>query len=168
MFNSIGWVSNCYEVHNRKEQMTHGKANGQHRSRQVLAVDGKKDERQTGREGQQENHPRSGGTGIVLRPAKVIRCYTSCSSNDQRRETELAPLFADDEAEARHGQHLENGADDVHHRRDGLRPQNVIRRGDGKPNEIREHHQQKEEKPPKVKAEAVAGILYNIHFQINT
>ena len=73
----------------------------------------------------------------------------------------------DDEAEARHGQHLENGAEDVHHRRDGLRTQNVIRRGEGKPDEIRGHHQQEKEQPPNVEAETVAGILYDIHFQIN-
>ena len=73
----------------------------------------------------------------------------------------------DDEAEARHGQHLENGAEDVHHWRYGLHPQDVIRRGEGKPDEIREHHQQEKEETPKVKAETVAGGVYNIHFQIN-
>lgn len=73
----------------------------------------------------------------------------------------------DNEAEARHGQHLKNGTDDVHRRRDGLRPQNVIRRGEGKPDEIREHHQQEEEQAPKVEAEAVARDMYDIHFQRN-
>ena len=73
----------------------------------------------------------------------------------------------DDETEACHGQHLANGADDVHHRRDGLRPQDVIRRGDGKPDEIRRHHQQEKEQPPNVEAETVARCAYSIHFQIN-
>ena len=73
----------------------------------------------------------------------------------------------DDEAEAGNGQDLEHGADDVHHRCDGLRPQDVIRRGEGKPDEIREHHQQEEKQAPRVEAETVVRGVYDIHFQTN-
>ena len=122
--------------------MAHHETGGQQHGRQVLPVDGKEDEHQTRRNGQQENHPRSDDAGIVQQPADVIDCYTGNSRNDPRRKQGLAPLFVDDETEARHGQHLENGADDVHHRRDGRRAKNVIRRGDGKPDEVRRHYQQ--------------------------
>ena len=43
----------------------------------------------------------------------------------------------------------------IHHRRDRICPQYVVWRGNGKPDEVREHHQQEEEKSRKVKAETV-------------
>ena len=61
----------------------------------------------------------------------------------------------DNEAEARDGQHLEHGADGVHHRRDRIRAQDVVRCGNGEPDEVGEHHQQEEEQTPRIKAEAV-------------
>lgn len=61
----------------------------------------------------------------------------------------------DDEAETSDGQHLEHGSDGVHHRRDRIRAQDVVRCGDGEPYEVGEHHQQKEDQAPRVKAEAV-------------
>ena len=41
-------------IHHPEHTVAHCKAGGQHHGRQVFAVDGKKDECQTGREGQQE------------------------------------------------------------------------------------------------------------------
>ena len=35
------------------------------------------------------------------------------------------------------------------------------------PDEVWEHHQQEELQSPKVEAETVAGVVYDIHFQIN-
>ena len=61
----------------------------------------------------------------------------------------------DDEAEARDGQDLEHGADGVHHRRGRIRAQDVVRCGNGEPDEIGEHHQQEEEQAPRIKAETV-------------
>ncbi len=61
----------------------------------------------------------------------------------------------DDEAEARNGQHLEHGSDGVHHRRDRIHTQDVVRCGNGKPDEVGEHHQQEEDQAPRVEAETV-------------
>ena len=63
----------------------------------------------------------------------------------------------DNEAEARDGQHLEHGANGVHHWRDRIRAQDVVRCGNGEPDEVGEHYQQEEEQAPRVKAEAVLG-----------
>ena len=41
------------------------------------------------------------------------------------------------------------------------------RKNSSKPDEIGEHHQQEEEQSPRVKTEAVARVLYDIHSQIN-
>ena len=43
-----------HKIHNRENQMAYGKRCGEEDGREVLPVDGKEDERQTGREGQQE------------------------------------------------------------------------------------------------------------------
>lgn len=67
----------------------------------------------------------------------------------------FASALMDDEAEARDGQDLEHGADGVHHWRGRIRAQDVVRCGNGEPDEVGEHHQQEEEQAPKVEAEAV-------------
>lgn len=43
-----------HKIHDRKHQMTRGKRRGEQDGQEVLPVGGEKDERQTGREGQQE------------------------------------------------------------------------------------------------------------------
>lgn len=73
----------------------------------------------------------------------------------------------DDEAKAGNSQHLEHGADGVRHGCGRIRAQDVVRCGNGKPDEVGEHHQQEEEQAPKVEAEAVARDMYDIHFQRN-
>lgn len=78
--------SYLYKVHHPESQVAHRENSSKQDSREVLPVDGKKDERQAGREGQQE----------------------------------------DDEAEACDGQHLEHGADGVHHWRGRIRAQDVV------------------------------------------
>ena len=61
----------------------------------------------------------------------------------------------DDEAEVRDGQDLEHGADGVRHGCGRIRAQGVVRCGNGKPDEVGEHHQQEEEQAPWVEAETV-------------
>ena len=64
-------------------------------------------------------------------------------------------LSLDNEAEARDGQDLEHGANGVHHWRDRIRAQDVVRCGNGEPDEVGEHHQQEEEQAPRIKTETV-------------
>lgn len=67
----------------------------------------------------------------------------------------FAFVIMDNEAEARDGQDLEHGTDGVHHWRDRIRAQDVVRCGNGEPDEVGEHHQQEEEQAPRVEAETV-------------
>ena len=67
----------------------------------------------------------------------------------------FAFALTDDETEARDGQDLEHGTNGVHHWRDRIRAQDVVRCGNGKPDEVGEHHQQEEEQAPRVEAETV-------------
>ena len=134
-------------------------AQRKHRSKQdgreVLPFDGKEDERQAGRDGQQENDNGVYIGRVIQRPSDVINCDANNCSDNKWRKTKFASVFMDNEAEARDGQHLEHGADGVHHRRDRIRAQDVVRCGNGEPDEVGEHHQQEEEQAPRVKAETV-------------
>ena len=144
-----------HKIHDRENQMAYGKRRGEENCREVLAVGGKKDERQTGREGQQEDDDGVHIGCVIERPADVIDCDTNNCGDNQGRKAKFASVIMDDEAEARDGQHLEHGANGVHHWRDRIRAQDVVRCGNGKPDEIGEHHQQEEEQAPRVEAETV-------------
>ena len=102
--------------------MTHRKHRSEQHCREALSVGGEKDERQAGREGQQEDDPSVGNAGIVQYPAEVIDGNTDDCGNDQWRETELAPFFVDEKAEARNGQDLANRSNHIHHRRNRIGP----------------------------------------------
>ena len=147
--------------------MAHGKRCGEEDCREILAVGGEKNERQAGRDSQQEDDDGAHIGRVIEHPSDVIDCDTNNCSDNQGRKAKFASALWDDEAEARDGQHLEHGADGVRHWRDRIRAQDVVRCGNGKPDKVWEHHQQEKEKPPKVEAETVAGILYDIHFQRN-
>ena len=136
-------------------------AQRKHRSKQdgqeVFPVGGKEDERQAGREGQQEDDDGVHIGCVIERPADVIYSDTNNCGDNQGRKAKFASVIMDDEAEARDGQHLEHGTDGVHHWRDRIRAQDVVRCGNGKPDEVGEHHQQEDEQAPRVKAETVLG-----------
>ena len=135
--------------------MAHGKHRSKYHCREVLPVDGKKDERQAGREVQQEDDDGTHIGRVIQRPSNVIDCDANNCGDNQGRKAKFAAALMDDEAEARNGQHLEHGADGVHHRRDRIRAQDVVWCGDGKPDEVGEHHQQEEEQAPRIEAETV-------------
>lgn len=147
--------------------MAQGKRCGEEDCRQILPFGGEEDERQTGRDCQQEDDDGAHIGRVIEHPSDVIDCDTNNCGDDKWRETKFASVFTDDEAEARDGQHLEHGADGVHRWRDRIRAQDVVRCGNGKPDEVGEHHQQEEKQAPKVEAEAVARDMYDIHFQTN-
>ena len=135
--------------------MAHRKNRSKQDGREVLPFDGKEDERQAGRDGQQENDNGVYIGRVIERPSNVIDCDTNNCSDNKWRKTKFASVFMDDEAEARDGQDLEHGADGVHHWRGRIRAQDVVRCGKGEPDEIGEHHQQEEEQAPRVEAETV-------------
>lgn len=135
--------------------MAHRKHRGEEDGREVLPVDGKEDERQAGRNSQQENDNGGHFGRVIQRPPNVINCDANNCSNNQGRKAKFASVIMDNEAEARDGQDLEHGADGVHHWRDRIRAQDVVRCGNGEPDEVGEHHQQEEEQAPRVEAETV-------------
>lgn len=147
--------------------MAHGKRCGEEDCRQILPVGGEKNERQAGRDGQQEDDDGAHIGRVIEHPSDVIDCDTNNCGDDKWRETKFASVFTDDEAEARDGQHLEHGADGVRHGCGRIRAQDVVRCGNGKPYKVGKHHQQKEEQSTKVEAETVAGVVYGVHFQMN-
>lgn len=135
--------------------MAHREHRGEEDRREVLPVDGKEDERQAGREGQQEDDDGVHIGCVIQHPSDVINCDANNCSDNKWRKTKFASVIMDNEAEARDGQDLEHGADGVHHWRGRIRAQDVVRRGNGEPDEIGEHHQQEEEQAPRIKAETV-------------
>ena len=147
--------------------MAHGKCCGEEDCREILPVGGEKNERQAGRDSQQEDDGGAHIGRVIEPPSDVIDCDTNNCSDNQGRKAKFASALWDDEAEARDGQHLEHGADGVRHGCGRIRAQDVVRCGNGKPDEVGEHHQQEEEQAPKVEAEAVARDVYDIHFQRN-
>ena len=144
-----------HKIHDRENQMAHGKSCGEEDCRKVLAVGGEKDKRQTGREGQQEDDEGVYIGRAIQHPSDVINCDANNCSDNKWRKTKFASVIMDNEAEARDGQDLEHGANGVHHWRDRIRAQDVVRCGNGKPDEVGEHHQQEEEQAPRVEAETV-------------
>ena len=144
-----------HKVHHRKHQMAYGKNRSKYHCREVLPIDGEQDERQAGREGQQEDDDGTHIGRVIQRPSNVIDCDANNCGDNQGRKAKFAAALMDDETEARDGQDLEHGADGIHHRRDRIRAQDVVRCGNGEPYEVGEHHQQEEEQAPRVKAEAV-------------
>ena len=147
--------------------MTHRKHRGKQNRREVLAVGGEEDERQTGRDGQQEDDDGAHIGRVIEHPSDIIDCNTNNCSDNQERKAKFASALLDDEAKAGNSQHLEDGANGIHHWRDRIRAQDVVRRGNGKPDEVGEHHQQEEKQAPRVEAETVVRGVYDIHFQIN-
>ncbi len=144
-----------HKIHNRENQMAYGKRCGEEDGQEVFPVGGKKDERQAGREGQQEDDDGAHIGCVIERPADVIYCDTNNCGDNQGRKAKFASVIMDDEAEAGDGQDLEHGADGVHHWRDRIRAQDVVRCGNGEPDEIGEHHQQEEEQAPRIEGETV-------------
>lgn len=104
-----------HKIHDRENQMAYGKRRGEENCREVLAVGGKKDERQTGREGQQEDDGGAHIGRVIQRPSDVVDCDANNCSDNMWRKTKFTSVFMDNEAEARDGQDLEHGADGVHH-----------------------------------------------------
>ena len=147
--------------------MTHGKNSGEEGCRDVPAVGGEEDERQTGRDGQQEDDDGAHIGRVIEHPSDIIDCNTNNCSDNQERKAKFASALLDDEAKAGNSQHLEDGANGIHHWRDRIRAQDVVRRGNGKPDEVGEHHQQEEKQASRVEAETVVRGVYDIHFQIN-
>ena len=98
--------------------MTHCKHRSEYHRRQVLAVGGEKNERQAGREGQQEDDDGVHIGRVIEYPSDVIDCYTNNCSDNQGGKSKFAPVFMDDEAETCDGQDLEHGADGIYHWRD--------------------------------------------------
>ena len=143
------------KIHNRENQMAYGKRCGEEDGQEVFPVGGEKDERQAGREGQQEDDKGVYIGRVIQRPSDVVDCDANNCSNNMWRKTKFISVFMDDEAEACDGQHLEHGTDGVHRWRDRIRAQDVIRCGNGKPDEVGEHYQQEEEQAPRVEAETV-------------
>ncbi len=144
-----------YKIHNRENQMAYGKRCGEEDGREVLPVGGKEDERQAGRDSQQKD---DGGAHIgraIESPSDVIDCNTNNCSDNQGRKAKFASALMDDEAKAGNSQDLEHGADGVHHGCGRIRAQDVVRRGNCKPDEVGEHHQQEEKQAPRVKTETV-------------
>ncbi len=137
--------------------MAHGKRCGEEDCQEVLAVGGEKDERQAGRNSQQEEDKGVYIGRVIQRPSDVVDCDANNCSDNMWRKTKFASVIMDNEAEARDGQDLEHGANGVHHRSDRIRAQDVVRCGNGKPDEIGEQHQQEEEQAPRVEGEAVLG-----------
>ena len=135
--------------------MAYGKRCGEEDYRKVLPINGKEDKRQTGREGQQEDDDGVYIGRVIQHPSDVINCDANNCSDNKWRKTKFASVIMDNEAEARDGQDLEHGANGVHHWRDRIRAQDVVRCGNGKPDEIGEHYQQEEEQAPRVEAETV-------------
>lgn len=135
--------------------MAHGKNRSKQDRREVLPVDGKEDERQTRREGQQEDDGGAHIGRVIQRPSDVVDCDANNCSDNMWRKTKFTSVFMDNEAEARDGQDLEHGADGVHLWRDRIRAQDVVRCGNGEPDEIGEHHQQEEEQAPRIEGETV-------------
>lgn len=135
--------------------MAHRKNRSKYHCREVLPVDGEQEERQAGWDGQQENDNGVYIGRVIQRPSDVINCNANNCSDNKWRKTKFASVFMDNEAEARDGQHLEHGDDGVHHWRDRIRAQDVVRCGNGEPDEIGEHHQQEEEQAPRIKTETV-------------
>ena len=144
-----------HKIHDRENQMAHRKNHSKQSYQKVLPVGGKKDERQTGREGQQEDDDGAHIGRVIEHPSDVIDCNTNNCSDNQERKAKFASALMDDEAKAGNSQHLEDGANGIHHWRDRIRAQDVVRRGNGKPYKVGEHHQQEEEQAPRVKAETV-------------
>ena len=144
-----------HKIHDRENQMAYGKRCGEENCREVLPVGGKEDERQAGRDSQQEDDKGVYIGRVIQHPSDVINCDANNCSDNKWRKTKFTSVFMDNEAEARDGQDLEHGADGVHHWRGRIRAQDVVRCGNGEPNEIGEHHQQEEEQAPRVEAETV-------------
>ena len=120
--------------------MTHSKGRGEKDGREVLPVDGKEDERQTGRYSQQKDDGGAHIGRVIQRPSDVVDCDANNCSDNMWRKTKFTSVFMDNEAEARDGQDLEHGADGVHHWRDRIRAQDVVRCGNGEPDEVGGHH----------------------------
>ena len=135
--------------------MIHGKDRGEEDCQKVLPVDGKQEERQAGRDGQQEDDDRTHIGRVIQRPSNVIDCDAKNCGDNLGRKAKFAAALMDDETEARDGQDLEHGADGVHHRRGRIHTQDIVRCGNSKPDEVGEHHQQEEEQAPRVEAETV-------------
>ncbi len=135
--------------------MAHREHRGEEDRREVLPVGGEKDERQAGRDSQQEDDKVVYIGHVIQHPSDVIDSDTNNCGNNQGRETKFASVIMDNEAEARDSQDLEQGADGVHHWRGRIRAQDVVRRGNGEPDEIGEHHQHEEEQAPRIEAETV-------------
>lgn len=95
--------------------MTHGKNSGEEGCRDVPAVGGEEDERQTGRDGQQEDDDGAHIGRVIEHPSDVIDCNTNNCSDNQGRKAKFASALMDDEAKAGNSQDLEHGTDGVHH-----------------------------------------------------
>ena len=144
-----------HKIHNRENQMAYGKRCGEEDGREVLPVGGEKDECQAWWDGQQEDDDGAHIGRVIEHPSDVIDCNTNNCIDNQGRKAKFASALMDDEAKAGNSQDLEHGADGVHHRRGRIRAQDVVRCGNGEPDEVGEYHQQEEEQTPRVEAEAV-------------
>ena len=80
--------------------MAHCKSRGKHEGGQVVAVDRKKDECCTGRNGQQEDNKSLSVACIVEYPADVVQGDADNRSDDAWRESQWRAIPVDNETEA--------------------------------------------------------------------
>ena len=71
-----------HKIHNRENQMAYGKRCGEEDGQEVFPVGGKEDERQAGRDSQQEDEDGAHIGREIEHPSDVIDCDTNNCGND--------------------------------------------------------------------------------------